>query len=121
MASAPRPTGDAQAAVAAFGGRVGPSMLDDTPPAGVDMEHKLPGLRAARNVPTGDAAQRAMAMEEGELRFDLSRAQRQRKCKAARLGSAGGSGVNKKRREGTHITHHKTHTAHGTCVRALAC
>eukprot|EP00962_Isochrysis_galbana_P000915 scaffold259_cov118-Isochrysis_galbana.AAC.2 len=33
----------------------------------------------------------------------------------------GWSGVNKKRREGTHITHHKAHTAHGTCVRALAC
>jgi len=50
------------------------------------MERKLSGLRAARNVPTGDAAQRAM--EEGELRFDLSRAQRKRK--AARLGGGGG-------------------------------
>jgi hypothetical protein len=41
------------------------------------MARKLSGLRAARNVPPGDAAQ--FALEEGMLRFDLERAQRKRK------------------------------------------
>lgn len=53
--------------------------LDDTPPGEVDMERKLSGLRSARNVPAGDAAQ--MAMEEGMLRFDLERAKRKRKMR----------------------------------------
>eukprot|EP00962_Isochrysis_galbana_P035452 scaffold12163_cov111-Isochrysis_galbana.AAC.3 len=53
--------------------------LDDTPPAEVDMERKLSGLRSARNVPPGEASQ--MAMEEGMLRFDLERAKRKRKLR----------------------------------------
>jgi len=57
----------------------GGGALDDTPPAEVDMERKLSGLRSARNVPPGEASQ--MAMEEGMLRFDLERAKRKRKLR----------------------------------------
>ena len=50
--------------------------MPDTPPGEVDIERKLAGLRAARNIPPGEAAQ--MAMEEGQLRFELERAKRKR-------------------------------------------
>jgi hypothetical protein len=53
-----------------------PLQVGDTPPGEVEMERKLAGLRAARNVPPGEAAQ--MAMEEGSLRFDLERSKRLR-------------------------------------------
>eukprot|EP00962_Isochrysis_galbana_P000026 scaffold8_cov127-Isochrysis_galbana.AAC.2 len=48
------------------------------------MERKLSGLRAARNVPTGDAAQRAMEEEcvtlaEDELHARMMKARR--KCR----------------------------------------
>lgn len=51
--------------------------VPDTPPQEIEIERKLHGLRAARNIPVGEAAQ--MAMEEGMLRYDLHRAQRKRK------------------------------------------
>jgi hypothetical protein len=51
-------------------------LLPNVPPREIDMERKLCGLRAARNVPTEEAAQ--FAMEEGMLRYDLERAKRKR-------------------------------------------
>jgi len=48
----------------------------DTPPREVEMERKLAGLGAARNMPAGEASQ--MAMEEGALHYDLERAKRKR-------------------------------------------
>jgi len=52
------------------------AMGHDTPPGEVEIERKLAGLRAARNMPPGEAAQ--MAMEEGQLRFELERSKRKR-------------------------------------------